>query len=574
MATNATSFTAPWITSTFKNANTTPAILAMVMEKVPIWALLLAAFFGVQIIVVVVNILRQLVLPKDPNLPPEVFHWYPVIGSAIQYGNDPINFFFQCREKYGEVFTFVLLGRKVTVALGPKGNDLILGGKPTVVSAEAAYTHLTTPVFGRYVVYDCPNETLMQQKKFVKFGLSTDNFRAYMGMIEEETIQFITQDPNFSIYQKPNSPSTWGTFNAFKKMSELTILTASRTLQGQEVRSKITKDFAQLYNDLDGGFTPLNFMFPSLPLPSYWRRDKAQRQMSEFYQSIIRARREGGAAHEHEHDMLAALHTQTYRDGRALTDVEIAHIMIALLMAGQHTSSATSSWTLLHIADRPDIQQELYEEQVKFFGIKGQKGKFRPMEYEDLKDLPLLDAVIRETLRIHPPLHSLMRKVLQDLPVPPSLASPSENGAYVIPKGHFVLASPSVAGMDPNMWRNPAEWDPHRWIAASNSPNSAPAGKIGGASAALNDEATGEKIDYGFGMVSKGTESPYQPFGAGRHRCIGETFAYVQLGSIIATLVREMEMRLPSGGFPQHNYHTMIVVPKNPCDIEYRKRVH
>ncbi|PVG01114.1 cytochrome P450 [Serendipita vermifera] len=527
------------------------------METVPMWALLLGGFFGVQIVAIVLNVLRQVLLPRDKNIPPEVFHVLPIIGSAISYGNDPINFFFQCREKYGEVFTFVLLGRKVTVALGPKGNDLILGGKPTVVSAEEAYTHLTTPVFGKHVVYDCPNETLMQQKKFVKFGLNTDNFRAYMGMIEEETEQFIKGDATFAPYHQASRP--WGRFNSFKSMSELTILTASRTLQGAEVRSRLDKTFAQRYNDLDGGFTPINFLFPSLPLPSYYRRDKAQRAMSQFYQEIIQARRAGSI--EHEHDMLAALETQKYRDGRVLSDVEKAHIMIALLMAGQHTSSATSSWTLLHIADRPDVQQALYDEQVKFF--RGKDGKFRTMEYEDLKDLPLLDAVIRETLRIHPPIHSIMRKVLQDLPVPQSLAAPSESGSYVIPKGHYVLASPSVAGMDPNVWPNPNEWDPYRWISTD--------GVSHGAKLALKDEASGEKVDYGFGMISKGTESPYQPFGAGRHRCIGESFAYVQLGSIVATLVRNLELRL-NGPFPQHNYHTMIVVPKTPCDVEFRRR--
>lgn len=53
--------------------------------------------------------------------------------------------------------------------------------------------------------------------------------------------------------------------------------------------------------------------------------------------------------------MIASLMTQKYRAGRALKDHEIAHIMIALLMAGQHTSSATGAWALLHIADKPEI---------------------------------------------------------------------------------------------------------------------------------------------------------------------------------------------------------------------------
>jgi sterol 14-demethylase len=63
------------------------------------------------------------------------------------------------------VFTFILLGRKTTVFLGTKGNDFILNGKLKDVNAEEIYSPLTTPVFGKDVVYDCPNSKLMEQKK-------------------------------------------------------------------------------------------------------------------------------------------------------------------------------------------------------------------------------------------------------------------------------------------------------------------------------------------------------------------------------------------------------------------------
>lgn len=53
----------------------------------------------------------------------------------------------------------------MTVCLGPKGNDFIFNGKLADLCAEEAYTHLTTPVFGEGVVYDCPNHMLMEQKK-------------------------------------------------------------------------------------------------------------------------------------------------------------------------------------------------------------------------------------------------------------------------------------------------------------------------------------------------------------------------------------------------------------------------
>lgn len=67
--------------------------------------------------------------------------------------------------QYGDVFTFILLGRKTTVCVGTHGNDFILNGKIRDVCAEEIYTVLTTPVFGKDVVYDCPNAKLMEQKK-------------------------------------------------------------------------------------------------------------------------------------------------------------------------------------------------------------------------------------------------------------------------------------------------------------------------------------------------------------------------------------------------------------------------
>ncbi|KIK70327.1 hypothetical protein GYMLUDRAFT_32331 [Collybiopsis luxurians FD-317 M1] len=534
------------------------------VQEVASTRIILLALINVPLLAIVFNVLWQLLIPRSKTDPPVVFHWIPIVGSAIEYGNDPMKFFVTCQAKYGDVFTFILLGRKVTVCLGPRGNNFVLGGKSTVFNAEDAYTHLTTPVFGRDVVYDVPNEIFMEQKKFVKVGLSTDNFRAYVGMIEQEVEDFLRHDTSFSAYQQ-NDITAWGSFDSVKALSEITILTASRTLQGSEVRDNLNKSFAQTYTDLDGGFTPINFMFPNLPLESYRKRDKAQKKMSDFYVDFIQKRRTGGGSGQHDHDMIAALLNQKYRSGRTLPDHEIAHIMIALLMAGQHTSSATGSWALLHVADNPDIAEALYQEQVKHFGINGQPGKFRPLTYEDLRDLPVLDSVIRETLRVHPPIHSIMRGVRDNVPVPPTLASPSSKsgtGTYIVPKGHYVLASPLFAQMDPKIWKNADKWDPYRW----NDPE-------GVAMMALKEytDESGEKIDFGFGAVSKGTDSPYQPFGAGRHRCIGEQFAYLQLGTIIATLIRKMEFKT-TAGVPQHNYHTMITMPKTPRDIHYRRR--
>ena len=74
------------------------------------------------------------------------------------------------------MFTFVLLGKKTTVYVGTQGNEFILNGKLKDVNAEDIYTPLTTPVFGKDVVYDCPNSKLMEQKKVsAQYMVSSSN---------------------------------------------------------------------------------------------------------------------------------------------------------------------------------------------------------------------------------------------------------------------------------------------------------------------------------------------------------------------------------------------------------------
>ncbi len=110
---------------------------------------------------------------------------------------------------------------------------------------------------------------------------------------------------------------------------------------------------ARLYEDLDRGFTPLNFLFNWLPLPSFINRDRAQLKMSNLFISIIKERRKSGNLNNV--DMMQSLMDESYKNGKKLSDQEIAHLMIALLMAGQHTSSTTVTWFLLHLAANPLI---------------------------------------------------------------------------------------------------------------------------------------------------------------------------------------------------------------------------
>ncbi|KAJ5089861.1 hypothetical protein N7532_008545 [Penicillium argentinense] len=484
---------------------------------------------------VVLNVLHQLLL-YNRNEPPVVFHWFPILGSTITYGMDPYNFFFECREKYGDIFTFILLGKKTTVYLGTEGNEFILNGKLKDVNAEEVYGKLTTPVFGSDVVYDCPNSKLMEQKKFIKFGLSQTALESYVPLITEEVNQYIKLSGKFK--------GKTGIIDLSVAMAEITIFTAGRTLQGDEVRGKLTSEFASLYHDLDLGFRPINFMLPWAPLPHNRRRDNAHARMREIYLDIIQTRRKSTKSEaDQTQDMIWNLMHCVYRDGTPIPDKEIAHMMITLLMAGQHQSSSISCWIFLRLASQPEMTEKLYQEQLSAFGTE-----LPPLTYKDLDKLPLHQNVIKETLRIHNSIHTLMRKVKNPLLVPGT--------RYVIPTSHTLLASPGVTTRDDKHFRSAMTWDPHRWETR------------------VEVEDDGETIDYGYGVVSKGTKSPYLPFGAGRHRCIGEKFAYLNLTVIVATLVRNFRFFNPEDreGVPETDYSSLFSRPMKPATVRWERR--
>ncbi|EGW32013.1 uncharacterized protein SPAPADRAFT_61116, partial [Spathaspora passalidarum NRRL Y-27907] len=381
----------------------------------------------------------------------------------------------------------------------------------------------------------------MEQKKFAKFALTTDSFKRYVPQIREEILKYFTSD-----FHMKESDS--GVANVMKTQPEVTIFTASRSLMGEAMRNRFDKSFAKLYSDLDKGFTPINYVFPHLPLPTYWRRDESQRKISGTYMKEIKHRREVGDIDPSRDLIDSLLVHSTYKDGVKMTDQEIANLLIGILMGGQHTSAATSAWFLLHLGAKPELQEELYQEISAILKEKG--GDLNDLTYEDLQNMPLVNNTIKETLRMHHPLHSIFRKVMKPLLVP--------NTNYVVPKGHYVLVSPGYAQTNDRYFHDAADFNPKRWDEKTNLENLK----------AISD-ASGE-VDYGFGKVSKGVSSPFLPFGGGRHRCIGEQFAFVQLGTILTTYIYNITWTCDK--VPNQDYTSMVVLPEAPAVIHWKKR--
>ncbi|XP_050189709.1 lanosterol 14-alpha demethylase [Myiozetetes cayanensis] len=441
--------------------------------------------------------------------PPFISSGIPFLGHAIAFGKSPIEFLENAYDKYGPVFSFTMVGKTFTYLLGSDAAALLFNSKNEDLNAEDVYSRLTTPVFGKGVAYDVPNAVFLEQKKMLKTGLNIAQFKQHVSVIEKETKEYF---------------KAWGESgekNLFEALSELIILTASHCLHGKEIRSLLNEKVAQLYADLDGGFTHAAWLLPGwLPLPSFRRRDRAHREIKNIFYKVIQKRRK---SEEKEDDMLQTLLDASYKDGRPLTDDEIAGMLIGLLLAGQHTSSTTSAWLGFFLARDKSIQEQCYAEQKAVCG-----DDLPPLTYDQLKDLSLLDRCLKETLRLRPPIMTMMRMA----------RTPQTVAGYNIPPGHQVCVSPTVNHRLRDSWNDALDFKPDRYLQ--------------------ENPAAGEKFAY-------------IPFGAGRHRCIGENFAYVQIKTIWSTLLRLYEFDLINDYFPTINYTTMIHTPNNPV-IRYKRR--
>ncbi|XP_043088960.1 lanosterol 14-alpha demethylase [Puntigrus tetrazona] len=484
-------------------------LIESALQKVSVSALLLAA----SVLTLTLRYLRKHVtrpqLTGEQKYPPHIPSYIPFLGHAVAFGRSPIEFLEWAYEKYGPVVSFTMVGKTFTYLLGSDASALMFNSRNEDLNAEDVYARLTTPVFGKGVAYDVPNPLFLEQKKMLKTGLNIAQFKQHVEIIEEETKDYFRR---------------WGDSgerNLFEALSELIILTASRCLHGREIRGMLDERVAQLYADLDGGFTHAAWLLPGwLPLPSFRRRDRAHVEIKKIFYNVIKKRREAG---ERNDDILQTLIDATYKDGRPLNDDEIAGMLIGLLLAGQHTSSTTSAWMGFFLARDPALQERCFREQRSVCG-----EHLPPLHYEQLKDMSLLERCLKETLRLRPPIMTMMRMT----------KTPQRVGEYTIPPGHQVCVSPTVNHRLQDTWSERLDFNPERYLQ--------------------DNPAAGEKFSY-------------IPFGAGRHRCIGENFAYVQIKTIWSTLLRLYDFQLVDGRFPAVNYTTMIHTPHEPV-IRYTRR--
>lgn len=229
-----------------------------------------------------------------------------------------------------------------------------------------------------------------------------------------------------------------------------------------------------------------------LPLPENVRYRRAIAQMDQAIYTIIQQRRQGAEAPE---DLLSLLmQVRDEEDGSQMSDQQLRDEVATLILAGHETTANTLAWTWMLLGQHPTVLEDLHQE---LDGVL----QGRSPTIDDLPHLPYTAQVIKESMRLYPPVPTMGREATQDYIL----------CDHLIPQGTTVLISQWVRHRDPRYFDDPATFRPERWA---------------------ND------------LEKQLPRGVYTPFGDGPRICIGKGFATMEAALLLATIAQRFRLEL------------------------------
>eukprot|EP00744_Colponema_vietnamica_P006456 GILI01009376.1.p1 GENE.GILI01009376.1~~GILI01009376.1.p1 ORF type:complete len:480 (+),score=160.93 GILI01009376.1:40-1479(+) len=432
--------------------------------------------------------------------PPVVPMKLPFLGHIISFGVDPRSFLLQCKKDHGGLFTLNMCGKRTTVVADPRLHSHFFSPRNEILSPREVYAFMT-PVFGEGVAYGASYARMREQLGFLSEELTVSKFQNFCPAIQSEVRKFIEN----------NWKGESGEINLQEDMSAMIINTACQCLFGEDLRKRLdARRFSHLLAEMEASLVPAALFLPillKLPTTTVGRCKKARGEIQSVLASIVEARQKEGSDDSSTSDLLAGLMNAVYRDGTPMSLHEVCGMIVAAMFAGQHTSTITTTWTLLHLI-QPGNKEHLAKvrEETSEFSVN--------VTYDNvMNDMPFTDACARESIRRDPPLMMLMRMCMENVKI----------GDVVVPKGDIIACSPLLSHHDEDAFPNARQWNPDRKVV------------IEGANVA---------------------------FGAGVHKCMGEKFGLLQVKTILATILTDFDLVPLHPTIPDPDYHTMVVGPK------------
>ncbi len=396
------------------------------------------------------------------------------LGTTLSYIRNPYGFFERSVRRYGQPFGCHTMGGPLVLSGRPEDVRDIFRADPMIF--EPWNTDVLKPVLGSNSVILTSGTKHREYRKLLVPPFHGQRMRSYA-----QSMASAAHD----CASKWHEGEDFRAYNFTQSVSLEVILDTVFGVTDPVVRSGLKALLPELLN-LGNGL-PMFFKFLRLPVVPSWRRFTAVRkQTDELIGQLIRDR---ASSDDRGDDILSMLLEAEYDDGSRMDELEVRDQLLSILSAGHETTAIAMAWTLYWLHRHPEKLNRLLED------ISEQAPTGDP---EALTQIPYLDAVVNESLRIHPVLPDLARKLRKD----------TELMGCKLKAGTAVGAVAFLTHRDPEIYEDPDEWIPERFL------------------------------DHKF--------SPFEfyPFGGGNRRCIGAAFASFEAKVVLGTLLSAYHFEL------------------------------
>lgn len=445
-----------------------------------------------------------------------------LFGFLREMRRDPLSFFLNCAETYGDVVQ-IRYGVAVDLVWRRWGTAGYILNHPTdikhvLVTNQRNYPKFPFPPAGQRVfgqgLLTSEEPLHLQQRRIIQPFFHDRCISGYADVMILKTEERLERWKDGT------------TVNVFQEMTALTLAIVSKTLFNMDIGDE-ANDLGEavtvgLYHIHQRQMSFVGF-FPIVEyLPTHANRQfrEALRRLDHTIFRIIRARRTGG---EQPDDLLSMLLQARDEEGNTMSDQQVRDEVLTLILAGHETTANALAWTWYLLSQHPNVESQLLGELRDV--LRG-----RLPSTADVPKLVYTEMVFAEAKRLYPPVWGLSPRTSLRTDVLPS--------GSTIPAGDVVYIIPYVVHRNPRLFPDPERFDPERFSPAAKH----------------------QRPEYA-----------YFPFGGGSRRCIGEAFAWMEGILILATIAQRFKMTLPA---------TQTIVPeplvtlrpKNGIKIQLHKR--
>jgi cytochrome P450 len=407
-----------------------------------------------------VNIGPRPALPPGPRMPSAL--------QAVGWTWRSLPFMERCQRRYGDIFTLrVRHGGTWVLVCDPEDVKRVFTAAPERLGVGEANT-LLGPVLGPRSVMLLEEPQHMTRRRLMLPQFHGRRMESYGGMMAEVARRAVAQWP----MDRP--------FELWPRMQAITLEAVMRVVFGP-VQTDSLRRLSELLRELtDRMNTPRRLTLLALLGPRSMVHDPEFRAAMDLVEAValeeVRKRRAEGEDPERE-DIVSMLAHAHYEDGSPMTAQDLRDELITLLLDGP--TSTSLAWVFERLLRHPDKLRRLREE-------VGRGGD----------DDAYLDAVVKETLRLCPPVPIVVRRLL----------APMELGGYTVPSGAMVAPCIHLVHRREDVYPHPRRFMPERWLDR-------PAGTY-----------------------------TWIPFGGGVRRCLAASFALLEMKRVVAAVLEEVEM--------------------------------